>query len=79
MVLCVCSVLLMMTLSMILIEIEKVAIYHCVKTYCQRLVNQEGCMARQGLDPISRKAQTQGRNRSGYVVYLAYQLVECII
>ena len=59
-------------------EIEKVAIYHCVNTYGQRLLNQEGCMARQGLDPISRKVRTPGRNRSGYVVYLAYQLVDSI-
>ena len=35
-------------------------------------------MARQGLDPISRKVRTPGRNRSGYVVYLAYQLVDSI-
>jgi len=59
-------------------EIEKVAVYHCVKTYSQRLLNQEGNMARQGMDPISRKVRTPGRNRSGYVVYLAYQLVENI-
>jgi len=59
-------------------EIEKVAVYHCVNTYSQRLLNQEGCMARQGMDPISRKVRTPGRNRSGYVVYLAYQLVDSI-
>jgi len=59
-------------------EIEKVAVYHCVNTYGQRLLNQEGCMARQGMDPISRKVRTPGRNRSGYVVYLAYQLVDSI-
>ena len=35
-------------------------------------------MASQELDPISRKVRTQRRNRSGYVVYLAYQLVESI-
>ena len=35
-------------------------------------------MARQGLDPISRKVRTPGRNRTGYVVYLAYQLVDSI-
>ena len=59
-------------------EIEKVAVYHCVKTYGQRLLNQEGCMARQEMDPISRKVRTPGRNRSGYVVYLAYQLLDSI-
>ena len=59
-------------------EIEKVAVYHCVNTYGQRLLNQEGCMARQGMDPISRKVRTPGRNRSGYVVYLAYQMVDSI-
>jgi hypothetical protein len=26
-----------------------------VNTYGQRMLNQEGCMARQGVDPISRK------------------------
>jgi len=35
-------------------------------------------MARQGLDPISRKVRTPGRNRSGYVVFLSYQLVDSI-
>ena len=35
-------------------------------------------MARQGLDPISRKVRTPGRNKSGYVVYLSYQFVESI-
>ena len=59
-------------------EIEKAIVYHCVTTYGQRLLNQEGCMARQGLDPISRKVRTPGRNKSGYVVYLSYQLVESI-
>ena len=59
-------------------EIEKVAVYHSVTNYGQRLLNQEGVMARQGLDPISRKVRTPGRNRSGYVVYLAYQLVDSI-
>merc|ERR1711915_530464 len=46
--------------------------------YGQRLLNQEGCMARHGLDPISRKVRTPGRNRRGYVVYLSYQLVDNI-
>ena len=59
-------------------EIEKVVVYHIVTTYGQRLLNQEGCMARQGMDPISRKVRTPGRNRSGYVVYLAYQLVTTV-
>ena len=59
-------------------EIEKVVLYHIVNTYSQRLLNQEGCMARQGMDPISRKVRTPGRNRSGYVVYLAYQLVTSV-
>ena len=35
-------------------------------------------MARQGIDPISRKVRTPGRNRIGYVVYMAYQLVDSI-
>ena len=35
-------------------------------------------MGRQGMDPISRKVRTPGRNRSGYVVYLAYQLLDSI-
>ena len=59
-------------------EIEKVVVYHIATTYGQRLLNQEGCMARQGMDPISRKVRTPGRNRSGYVVYLAYQLVTTV-
>jgi len=59
-------------------EIEKVALYHCVTAYSQRLLNQEGCMARQGMEPVSRKVRTPGRNRSGYVVYLAYQLLDNI-
>merc|ERR1711915_390447 len=46
--------------------------------YGQRLLNQEGCMARHGLDPTSRKVRTPGRNRRGYVVYLSYQLVDNI-
>ena len=36
-------------------EIEKVVLYHCVASRSQRLLNQEGVMARQGMDPISRK------------------------
>ena len=46
-------------------EIDKVAVYHCVEIYTQRLLNQEGCMVRQSMDPISRKVRTPGRNRSG--------------
>ena len=59
-------------------ELEKVLVYHCINIHPHRILNQEGVMARQGLDPISRKVRTPGRNRSGYVVYLAYQLVESI-
>jgi len=59
-------------------EVEKVLTYHCVLTSAQRLLNPEGGMARRGAEPVSRKVRTPGRNRAGYVVYLAYQLVESV-
>jgi len=59
-------------------ELEKVLVYHCINVHPLRLLNQESVMARQGLEPISRKVRTPGRNRAGYVVFLAYQLVESI-
>ena len=59
-------------------EIEKVVLYYTVNTYIQRVLNQEGCMARQGIDPISRKVRTQSRDKTGYVVYLSYQLVTSV-
>ena len=59
-------------------ELEKVLVYHCINVHPHRLLNSEGVMSRQGMDPISRKVRTPGRNRAGYVVYLAYQLVENI-
>ena len=36
-------------------ELEKVLIYHSISAHPHRLLNQEGVMARQGMDPISRK------------------------
>lgn len=51
-------------------ELEKVLIYHCINSHPLRLLNQEAVLARQGLDPISRKVRTPGRNRAGYVVFL---------
>jgi len=59
-------------------EVEKVLTYHCVLTSAQRLLNPEGGMARRGAEPVSRKVRTPGRNRAGYVVFLAYQLVESV-
>ena len=59
-------------------ELEKVLIYHSISAHPHRLLNQEGVMARRGLEPISRKMRTPGRSRAGYVVYLAYQLVESV-
>ena len=59
-------------------ELEKVLVYHCINVHPNRLLNPEGVMSRQGMDPISRKVRTPGRNRAGYVVYLAYQLMENI-
>ena len=68
-------------------------IYLSISTHPPRLLNQEGVMARRGLEPISRKGaeykyrqvslimvkvRTPGRSRAGYVVYLAYQLVESV-
>ena len=45
-------------------------VYHCINSHPLRLLNQEAVLARQGLDPISRKVRTPGRNRAGYVVFL---------
>jgi len=59
-------------------EIEKAVVYHSVTRHSQRLLNPEGRMSRQGVDPVSRKVKTPGRNRRGYMVYLAYQLVESV-
>ena len=39
-------------------------------------MNEEACMSRKGLDPVSRKTKTPGRKKSGFVVYLAYQLLD---
>ena len=36
-------------------ELEKVLIYHSISAHPHRLLNQEGVMARRGLEPISRK------------------------
>ena len=39
-------------------ELEKVLIYHSISAHPHRLLNQEGVMARRGLEPISRKVTT---------------------
>ena len=42
-------------------------------------MNEEASMSRKGLDPVSRKTKTPGgRKKSGYCVYLAYQLLDSV-
>ena len=43
-------------------ELEKVLIYHSISAHPHRLLNQEGVMARRGLEPISRKVITNREN-----------------
>ncbi|XP_023346453.1 uncharacterized protein LOC111715371 [Eurytemora carolleeae] len=57
-------------------EIQKVLIYHLMKTDLHRNINEESCMTRQGMEPVSRKVRTPGRGHDGYLVYLSYQLVD---
>ena len=52
-------------------DIKKILVKHCVKTYRHRLLNQEDCKTRGSICGLYKKY-------SGYVVYLAYQLVESI-
>ena len=35
-------------------------------------------MSRKGLDPVSRKTKTPGKKKSGFCVYLAYQLLDSV-
>lgn len=57
-------------------ELEKCLTYHFIATRSQVIMNEEACMSRKGLDPVSRKTKTPGRKKSGFCVYLAYQLLE---
>ena len=42
-------------------------------------MNEEATMSRKGLDPVSRKTKTPGgRKKSGFCVYLAYQLLDSV-
>ena len=42
-------------------------------------MNEEATMSRKGLDPVSRKTKTPGgRKKSGFCVYLAYQLMDSV-
>lgn len=59
-------------------ELEKCLVYHLVASRQQVVMNEEGTMSRRGLDPVSRKTKTPGRKRSGYLVYMAYQLLETV-
>ncbi len=59
-------------------ELEKCLVYHMVATRQQLVMNEEGAMSRRGLDPVSRKTKTPGRRRSGFLVYLAYQLLDSV-
>ena len=59
-------------------ELEKCLVYHLVATRGQLVMNEEGTMSRRGLDPVSRKTKTPGRKRSGYLVYMAYQLLDTV-
>ena len=57
-------------------ELEKCLTYHFVSTRSQISMNEEAIMSRKGLDPVSRKTKTPGRKKSGYCVYMAYQLLD---
>lgn len=59
-------------------ELEKCLTYHYVQTKSQLIMNEEAIMSRKGLDPVSRKTKTPGRKKSGYCVYLAYQLLDSV-
>ena len=59
-------------------ELEKCVTYHYIATKPQIIVNEEATMARKGLDPVSRKTKTPGRKKSGFCVYLAYQLIDSV-
>ena len=58
-------------------ELEKCLTYHFIATRSQVIMNDEACMSRKGLDPVSRKTKTPGASKkSGFCVYLAYQLFD---
>ena len=59
-------------------ELEKCLTYHYIASKSQLITNEEAIMARRGLDPVSRKTKTPGRKKSGFCVYLAYQLLDSI-
>ncbi|TRY71101.1 hypothetical protein TCAL_15030 [Tigriopus californicus] len=59
-------------------ELEKCLTYHYVQTKGQLIMNEEAIMSRKGLDPVSRKTKTPGRKKSGYCIFLAYQLLDSV-
>jgi len=59
-------------------ELEKSLVYHLMATRGQIVMNDEASMARRGAEPLSRKTKTPGRKKSGYCVYIAYQLADSV-
>ncbi len=59
-------------------ELEKCLTYHYVSAKSEVIMNEEACMSRKGLDPVSRKSKTPGRKKAGYCVFIAYQLFESV-
>jgi hypothetical protein len=59
-------------------ELEKCLTYHYVSAKSEIIMNEEACMNRKGLDPVSRKTKTPGRKKAGYCVYIAYQLFDTV-
>ena len=59
-------------------ELEKCLTYHFVSAKSQVVMNEEGCMSRKGLDPVSRKTKTPGRKKAGFCVFIAYQLLDTV-
>ena len=57
-------------------ELEKCLTYHFVAAKSQIIMNEEACMSRKGLDPVSRKTKTPGRKKAGFCVFMAYQLLD---
>ena len=59
-------------------ELEKCLTYHFVAARSQIIMNEEACMSRKGLDPVSRKTKTPGRKKAGFCVFIAYQLLDSV-
>ena len=59
-------------------ELEKCLTYHFVSARSQVIMNEEACMSRKGLDPVSRKTKTPGRKKAGFCVFIAYQLLDSV-